>query len=279
MARRRYGKRRVRKAFGKRKRTGQMVRAKGKYIHIRQGQIPVFDLPKNQILPNQVFIKMHSKITGYIGAAAAAFGYADVKANSVLTPFNSTAGQIWSTTGNGFFLGNTESTTLANLDPWGFIAMNTLYRRFLVHAAKITVTLTPQNLDDTIQFAVCPMNTAGIVATNDTVGEMTKSPFCKSVQVSQARGKYQIKSYIRIRDFLGVSAVQYEAGKVPLASADVVGPYAGGTANDPTVNLVFRTAYQVGDNEVTADAVPFTVELDYDVEWFRVPYEVIVGQI
>jgi len=272
-------KKRVRKAYGKRKRTGQIVRAKGKYIHIRQGQVPVFDLPRNQIMPNQIFIKMHSKITGYLATGAGSTGYADVKANSVYLPFNSTAGQLWSTTGNGFNLGSTESTALSALDPWGFPAINTLYRRFLVHGAKITVTMTPQSTDDTMQLAILPVNSVGIVSTNDTVGEMTKSSFCKTTQVSQARGRATLSNYIRIRDYLGVTAAQYEAGKVPLASADVVGPYSGGTANDPTIPLLFRTAYQVGDNEVLAADVPFTVMLDYEVEWFRMPYEVIVGQI
>jgi len=271
--------RKFRKAFGKRKRTGAITRAKGKYVHIKQGQVPVFDLPRHQLLPNSIFIRMYSKITGYLATAAAVNGYADVKLNSVQLPWNATAGQLFSTTGNGFNIGSSESTALANLDPWGYPAINTLYRRFLVHQAKITAQFTPQGVDDVLQVCICPMNSAGIVSTNDTVGEMSKSPFSKTIQVSQANGKYQISNRIRPRDFLGVTSAQYEAGKVPLAAADVVGPYSGGTANDPTTVLLFRTAYQVGDNEVLAADIPYTVELEYAVEWFRLPYEVIIGQI
>lgn len=253
----------------------KLAKARGALVKIDSNQSIIVQSIQKCVFPKKMFLELHSEITGYIDTAAPATGYADVKMNSLYTPWNATAGQTWSLAANGFFLGPSEGVALSALECQYYDEIMAIYKRWLIHSMTITTEVDPQNYLDNLQIALAPVNLNNI-STNDTVGEMAKLPYTKTKVVTNDNINSNILSLTcKPRRYLGLKKSEYTAGKVPTTQNETYGELSGSVSNDPQIQLKVRFAYQKNEATVLAAPVNFRVKLKYFVEFSRLQYDTL----
>lgn len=253
----------------------KLEKFKGALVKIDTNQSIIVQSIHKSVFPKKMYLELQSEIAGYLAAAAPAQGYCDVKMNSIYQPWNATAGQLWSTSANGFFLGPSETIALSALECQYYDEIMAIYKRYLVHSMIMSAEVDPQNYLDNLQIALTPVNLNNIT-TNDTIGEITKLPYSKSKVVTNDNINNNILTITcKPRTYLGLKKAEYKAGMVPTTQNETYGELSGSINNDPQVQLKVRFAYQKNENTLTAAPINFRVKLKYFVEFSRLQYDTL----
>jgi len=155
-------------------------------------------------------------------------------------------------------LPNPLGVTLATAQCIGYSELKAIYNNWRVYGSKISVTLTPQALTDTVQLAVLPSYNSII---SESLATVQQQPFAKSMQVSSSRGSGRpLTNFITQHKLAGVRRQAIED--------DLSGKFAANPGN-PSVTATWNIFWETPDGVNLATNCTYNVKLTYFVEWFE----------
>jgi len=155
--------------------------------------------------------------------------------------------------------------TLATADPIGFNELSAIYQSYRVYGSKVSWTLAPSALSDTVQVAILPAyanSTATYIALN--VAEVEQQPFAKSAQITSSRGRTTLSSFISQHKLLGVRKQAIEDD----LSTRFTGNGGGG---NPSALAYWFFYWAAPDAVNLSTALNYNVKVTYFVEWYEQP--------
>jgi len=285
MPRRRSSKRR----FSRRKstrRSSKRRNSNGRTKIVRSADRAVMKTTMNrQIVPRSLLMKVFAELGIVIPAVAptgvSQFQYYDIKANSVLFPFDAT--QDTTTAGGsitraGIALQTNSLNGLAGntFVPSGVVPLmrannRGLYTLYAVHASKCSVELVPQSASDQQTVSITMVNPA--TQNLEAVGGIVQQPFSRSkiLKYFPIGNSNKISSYYKLCDFYGMSPSQYQDA-IKLAdqgNTEDNGGYCGSSVSDPVVATYWRISTQNIFDANNTQPMSMYVKMSWWVEFFH----------
>jgi len=201
-------------------------------------------------LPRRILAHVRMTQQGYLAAAAAATGTANIYANAYYQPFNSTTPI---SSGWGLNLTGGSSTT-ANFVPNSFFSAG--YNGVRVDSAMLKITAVCGAAGDSMDVFMVPAPAGGFGAAN--IREASGAPGFKSMMITSGMAPKVISSKVRIADVLGLTAEQYRTESLVYSSFTGL----------PSFLALWQVFYATMDGAALSQQVYFKFEIELDVEIF-----------
>lgn len=260
-----YGKKSFKKTFRRQRKVLKRMYTKRNYKATSKSLS--FLAPRQQPLPSRYRTKFTSNITASIDAGATSYQLLAYH-NYFEYPWsiNVNAGEIAKISNLQPSLGYpTESAILAALQPAALaniFEMNSdsygkLYQNYRTYASKISLTVMPQALADTMQVTITPVSEIGDPSVSlpqpQTCGDALASPFTKRAVFSAGKGISTLSNYISTSKLFGIKSRAVQDA----------------TDNDLFYNSGWVVNFSTMDATNTATPVLFEVKMTYYVELYQ----------